>query len=424
MWLLWLVVLVNVIFSVLADHDAGLDAFHSALELFRVNREDGTIEFVEHEDLYNGPNSERPLNVVTFFGTTAAGKSATCRFLSCALGAPTAFPSSYGIERNATRGLWGSHIIVHPSGNHFVLLDIEGFDNLEQDKRVAEAVLKLLALLSEVTSTFVLVKVGGTAQTSDLERIASFVQDVRNTLLQRPATITEIVGAYDNFPALVMAHILETRLSAEEVKEEAWKVVERAEKFSPDVIKTINENYIEMSEMNDGRPSLHLTYMPLYKLPSGRHMQEMIDSSQTPGELRRSMEEWEDLNQPQNRPERMAGITYLQDMDALRDLLLHISVPRRDGQSRPITAASFRQLLQIGIREMNQVGPLSSVRFWKKIEIDACTRELETKVDMLVAKISSHVFESDDAFSSAFQMAEDELLEFFQWYAVQAWRSC
>ena len=106
--------------------------------MFRVTRETGQIEFIDN-DLYEGPASKLPLHVVALFGTTSGGKSTTCRFLSCSMGVPTDFPSStIGPQHEPTRGLWGSPV-VDSDGKRFIILDIEGFDNSEQDQKVAEA---------------------------------------------------------------------------------------------------------------------------------------------------------------------------------------------------------------------------------------------------------------------------------------------
>ena len=57
-----------------------------------------------------------------------------------------------------------------------------------------QAVLKLLALLSEVTSVFVQVRRTPTIQASDLEYIATFVSQVRTTLLKRPGPSLAATG--------------------------------------------------------------------------------------------------------------------------------------------------------------------------------------------------------------------------------------
>ena len=109
-----------------------------AIEMFRVHRESGQIEFIDNH-LYEGPASNLPLNVVALFGITSGGKSTASRFLSCSMGVPTDFPSStIGPQHEPTRGLWGSPVVA-ADGKRFILLDIEGFDNSEQDQRVAEA---------------------------------------------------------------------------------------------------------------------------------------------------------------------------------------------------------------------------------------------------------------------------------------------
>ena len=92
--------------------------------------------------------------MVVAVGRTAGGKASTCTLLSAAFGAPARFPSSHGYGRTPTRGLWGSELFDY-GGRRYLLLDIEGWSAMEQSAPVAEGLLKLLAVLSEVTSLFV-----------------------------------------------------------------------------------------------------------------------------------------------------------------------------------------------------------------------------------------------------------------------------
>ncbi|CAJ1424429.1 unnamed protein product [Effrenium voratum] len=387
------------------------DTWNQAVEMFRVRRADGQIEFVDHEDFYNGPSAAKPLHVVAVFGTTSGGKSTACRFLSCSMQMPTQFPSStIGPDHEPTRGLWGSRM-VDMDGAEVVVLDIEGFDNSEQDQKVSEAVLKLLALLSEVTSVFVQVRRTPTIQASDLEYIATFVSQVRTTLLKRSFTANGEAGPTDNFPALLIAHVLPLRMEASVVAEKSFEMTKQALTAQPAVIKTINENYVELFRRED--VGVHFDYLPLYQLPMYRKLQNMIDTSTTPGELRRNVQGLIDMNEDEASPLHKAGQVYLDDIDALRDKILAMSRVRTDGQDRTVTPKTFRQLLKWGVHEMNKVGPLSNVHLWEKIAIDACTKQLQETITKLELSLKHEADEGDDLFA-ALDAAERNLESFFQ----------
>lgn len=373
------------------------EMFQKALQLFRFDNSTGHIEFVDHPYLYDGAASNMPLEVIAVFGTTSSGKSTACRFLSCSLKDPTDFPSSeIGADHVPTRGLWASHLVDTEGGRNIVLLDIEGTDNSEQDMHIEQALVKLLALLSEVTSVFVQLRRSATIQSSDLKAIASFVSRVRSTLLQRPESFSGTnAGPGDNFPALLIAHVLRKDVGD---PLQAYKITKQALDAQRDVIGTIHENYIQLGQ-HEG-VDLHFDYLPIYELPQAETLQEYIDDTDNSTELLSKVGELVDYNVKPEKPLHFAGRKFLNDIDRLRDKILEVSRPRRDGENRNITPQTFRQILKRGVEEMNQVGPLSNMQFWEKIEVDSCTK-----------RIQEHVTKSEEQLKSAEQIGKDVLQE-------------
>ncbi|CAE7832397.1 fadB [Symbiodinium sp. KB8] len=379
--------------------------------MFRVTRATGQIEFIDN-GLYDGPSSKLPLQVVALFGTTSGGKSTTCRFLSCSMGVPTNFPSStIGPQHEPTRGLWGSPV-VDADGKHYIILDIEGFDNSEQDQKVAEAVLKLLALLSEVTSVFVQVRRTPTIQASDLEYIASFVSQVRSTLLKRPVATRGDAGPNDNFPALLIAHVMPVHLSHDEQEAKAVEITRQALASQPEVIKTVSENYIEL--VHKEGLGLHFDYLTIYELPMFEKLQRHMDTAETPDDLLEKVRNLVDFNKEESSPKYKAGQTFLDDIDLLRDKIWNVSRARIDGRGRAITPQTFRQLLKWGVEEMNKIGPLSNVYLWEKIAIDACTKQLQDKIDALEARLKAVMEGKSGGLAEAMSDATRELDDFFE----------
>lgn len=388
-----------------------LPAWNQAIEMFRVTRATGQIEFIDN-GLYDGPSSKLPLQVVALFGTTSGGKSTTCRFLSCSMGVPTNFPSStIGPQHEPTRGLWGSPV-VDADGKHYIILDIEGFDNSEQDQKVAEAVLKLLALLSEVTSVFVQVRRTPTIQASDLEYIASFVSQVRSTLLKRPVATRGDAGPNDNFPALLIAHVMPVHLSHDEQEAKAVEITRQALASQPEVIKTVSENYIEL--VHKEGLGLHFDYLTIYELPMFEKLQRHMDTAETPDDLLEKVRNLVDFNKEESSPKYKAGQTFLDDIDLLRDKIWNVSRARIDGRGRAITPQTFRQLLKWGVEEMNKIGPLSNVYLWEKIAIDACTKQLQDKIDALEARLKAVMEGKSGGLAEAMSDATRELDDFFE----------
>jgi len=392
-------------------HGRALPAWNQAIEMFRVTRATGQIEFIDN-GLYDGPSSKFPLQVVALFGTTSGGKSTTCRFLSCSMGVPTNFPSStIGPQHEPTRGLWGSPV-VDADGKHYIILDIEGFDNSEQDQKVAEAVLKLLALLSEVTSVFVQVRRTPTIQASDLEYIASFVSQVRSTLLKRPVATRGDAGPNDNFPALLIAHVMPVHLSHDEQEAKAVEITKQALAAQPEVIKTVSENYIEL--VHKEGLGLHFDYLTIYELPMYEKLQRHMDTAKTPDDLIEKVQNLVDFNKEESSPKYRAGQTFLDDIDLLRNKIWNVSRARIDGRGRAITPQTFRQLLKWGVEEMNKIGPLSNVYLWEKIAIDACTKQLQDKIDDLEARLKAVVERKSGGLVEAMADATRELDDFFE----------
>ncbi|CAE7508614.1 unnamed protein product [Symbiodinium pilosum] len=393
-----------------------MSAWNEAVEMFRVRRDDGQIEFIDNH-LYEGPVSKLPLHVVALFGITSGGKSTACRFLSCSMGVPTDFPSStIGPQHEPTRGLWGSPV-VDADGNRFIILDIEGFDNSEQDQKVAEAVLKLLALLSEVTSVFIQVRRTPTIQASDLEYIATFVSQVRSTLLQRPVAAKGDAGPADNFPALLIAHVMPLHLKRGEQEEKALEITKQALASQPEVIQTISENYVELSR-KEGQ-GLHFDYLTLYELPMFKRFQQLMDTAKTPADLQEQVRNLVDMNEEPSSPLYKAGAAFLDDVDFLRDKIHNVSQVRTDGRGHAITPESFRQLLKWGVQEMNKVGPLNNVYLWEKIAIDACTKQLQDKIDELGAKVKEVAASQSGGLVEAISAATEELEDLFNGLNLQ-----
>eukprot|EP00930_Biecheleria_cincta_P055513 TRINITY_DN41830_c0_g1_i1.p1 TRINITY_DN41830_c0_g1~~TRINITY_DN41830_c0_g1_i1.p1 ORF type:complete len:586 (+),score=93.58 TRINITY_DN41830_c0_g1_i1:29-1786(+) len=362
------------------------DMFQKALQLFRFDNNTGHIEFIDHSYLYDGEASNKPLEVIAVFGTTSSGKSTACRFLSCSLKDPTDFPSStIGANHVPTRGLWASHMVDIEGGRNIVLLDIEGTDNSEQDMHISQALTKLLALLSEVTSVFIQLRRTPTIQSSDLEDLASFVSRVRSTLLRRPDSFSgKDAGEHDNFPALLIAHVLSYDVYD---TSQAYKITKQALEKQSDVIGTIHENYIQLGR-HEG-VNLHFEYLPIYEVPGprARELQRYIDTIDNSTELLSKVGALADKNTEPDEPLHWAGRKFLEDIDRLRNKILAVSRPRLDGENRRITPRTFRQLLKRGVEEMNKVGPLSNVHFWEKIEIDSCTKHVQSQVTEIGEKL-------------------------------------
>jgi len=368
------------------------NVFETAKELFRINRETGMIEIIDHPELYSGEAAKKTVYVAAVFGTTAGGKSATCRFISCAMGRPTAFPSSHdsGDGREPTRGLWSTPFVELADGTRFLLIDMEGFDNSEQDVHVRSAVLKLLALLSEIASVFIQVRKTSTHQTSDMEAIAKIVDSVRTALLLKPPTkggVDSPVGPDENFPALLIAHIREGNIDADRAAEIRNDLTKQGHEKNYEDMKSINRNYIEIvpADPANGLPEgVHYDYLPIKMLPKGERLQNKIESMSDPKQLWDDVRNLEDKNEEQGSTDRHIGQAYITDILNVRDRILHLGRLRLDGRKRKITGEKMKQLLTVGVAEMNKRGPINSVKMWNQIAIDNCLTLIQQEVQRLV----------------------------------------
>ena len=274
-----------------------------------------------------------------------------------------------------------------------------------------QAVLKLLALLSEVTSVFVQVRRTPTIQASDLEYIASFVSQVRSTLLKRPVAARGDAGPTDNFPALVIAHVMRLHLRKGEQEAKALEITRQALDAQPEVIKTVSENYVELAR-KDGQ-GLHFDYLTLYELPMFKRFQKLTDATMTPGDLIDKVKSLVDMNEEPSSALYNAGQAFLDDIDFLRDKIRNVSRARLDGRGRSITPETFRQLLKWGVQEMNKVGPLSNVYLWEKIAIDACKKKLQDKIDDLQASLTA-IAARKSGLVEALSASTKQLEDFFE----------
>ena len=286
-----------------------------------------------------------------------------------------------------------------------------------QTDRPLQAVLKLLALLSEVTSVFIQVRRTPTIQASDLEYIATFVSQVRSTLLQRPVAAKGDAGPADNFPALLIAHVMPLHLKRGEQEEKALEITKQALASQPEVIQTISENYVELSR-KEGQ-GLHFDYLTLYELPMFKRFQQLMDTAKTPADLQEQVRNLVDMNEEPSSPLYKAGAAFLDDVDFLRDKIHNVSQVRTDGRGHAITPESFRQLLKWGVQEMNKVGPLNNVYLWEKIAIDACTKQLQDKIDELGAKVKEVAASQSGGLVEAISAATEELEDLFNGLNLQ-----
>ena len=240
---------------------------------------------------------------------------------------------------------------------------------------------------------------------------------MRSTLLQRPVAAKGDAGPTDNFPALLIAHVMPLHLKRGEQEEKALEITKQALASQPEVIQTISENYVELSR-KEGQ-GLHFDYLTLYELPMFERFQELMDAAKSPADLQEQVRNLVDMNRAPSSPLYKAGEAFLDDIDFLRDKIRNASQVRTDGRGHAITPQSFRQLLKWGVQEMNKVGPLSNIYLWEKIAIDACTKQLQDKIDELGAKVKEVAAGQSGGLVEAISAATKELEDFFNGLNLQ-----
>jgi len=161
-----------------------------------------------------------PLHVVVFFGSVKTGKSTVATMASCAFWSrdetqgtsgqeePALFPpqnltdvADGGEAKHHTWGLWVSPPFTH-NGRRFLLMDVEGLGNLPVDgvsgRKHNNGLSKLVTLLTEITSVFVLVLKTGEIEETDFSPLGTALTTTRRNLVKGSKSFSI------NAPALIL----------------------------------------------------------------------------------------------------------------------------------------------------------------------------------------------------------------------------
>jgi len=378
------------------------------------------------KDLITGPGQKgshsEPVYPLVMFGKYKSGKSTLATMISCKMAdSPVHFPShriQQGVEHcdKRTMGLW----VSPPFRSHdktFVLLDMEGLGDTCSSKIRRHALVKMIAMLTEVAAVFLQTTKKG-LDDKDLEIIGTALKDTREHLI----TASEI--SQSDVPSVRSrnhaALILVTPVSESEIKETSeekqWK--QARDKFKQlslvdkDFQRLLIENFdqaedqpVEVDGRSHGVPWA-FQYLPEMRAQvDGKKQHDLtydwVDHEPFQGgkgcEVLENMssEKWDGTIVPYYRTK----------IEELSGTIMARAVKREviwgNGRGRPLTGPDLWDFLNIGVQEMNSIGPLPDDEMWRLIMGGGCEQKCREVVDKILGQEAGVLLEVKEILEKA-----------------------
>eukprot|EP00419_Tripos_fusus_P053924 CAMPEP_0172810276 /NCGR_PEP_ID=MMETSP1075-20121228/8697_1 /TAXON_ID=2916 /ORGANISM="Ceratium fusus, Strain PA161109" /LENGTH=646 /DNA_ID=CAMNT_0013649559 /DNA_START=60 /DNA_END=1997 /DNA_ORIENTATION=+ len=379
-----------------------------AKQLLRINDEG---DLVLEEGLKNqitglgqkGSHSE-PVYPLVLFGKFKTGKSTLATMISCTMSkSPVHFPShqihSQGTENcdKRTMGLWVSPPFRF-NDKTFVMLDMEGLDDTCSSKIRRHALVKIIAMLTEVAAVF-LQTTKKPWDVRDQEIIGIALKDTREHLISASEVSTSDVPSVrsKNHAALIIVK----PVSEKEIKDSSEEKHQRKDaKDSFDHMGDVDRDFQRLLVQNfdqaedqsvevDGRSRgmpWAFQYLPEMRAQvdgKGQADKTYDWMDHKPFESGEGCEYLEKMSE-----EKWAGTIvplYGTKLEELSSKIVARAVKREvtwgNGRGSALTGPILWDVLEYGVQEMNNVGPLPDDEMWRLIMGGGCEKKCKGVVD-------------------------------------------
>lgn len=414
-------------------------SYESRFQIMTINAETGLIEVGRGDFWADIETVTEPIKLIMTFGESRKGKSVVASMLGCNMSADNAmqfptFRSDADSTRVETQGIWASKPFSIPGDDSakYMILDMASLNNQKvyqqqeggstlSSLRKEDELLKMLALMSEVVSTFVYTIVGE-ASTSEWNTLGTAIGETRRNMVLNsreddnggPQQDKEVDLKSHNKPALIFvrrqdvggikkalkadAFEVDTAALHTQAKEQmdsligdvangggTWTLLERGFKmitnglqgeipFVYSTLPDIDEQTDDNSDFRWGTRAYGHTVGEacdkFERMHSDRWKCQVSDPNKVPD--------------PDARPS--APSTYGLLTEYLTNLIVGEAPVRRvswKGQQYPtdLTGARMKEVLETGVAEMNTIGPLPRTELWRKIMEDRCKSEVVEYLD-------------------------------------------
>jgi len=419
--------------------------YEARWQILTVNAENGKLELGRGDFWTDIAKLEDPLKLIMTFGGSQKGKSVVASMLGCEMNPddPMQFPTYRGdkdadADRGETQGVWASKpfSIAGDETAKYMLLDMQSLEKLAEYqqrrdgptlnyRRKEDELLKILALMSEVVSTF-LYAVGDSATIADWNLLGTAMGETRRNLVlnskdgekdeegkevnRAAPQDTEVNLKSHNKPALIFVP-RQTDANAEAVMSDEFKVdtakLYAQAKSQKDILSADTQGTWLLIErgfklIKNGDNDIPFAISPV---------QDITESSADNGEFswgvlpaydssskgtacskyaRMASARWKCkvlIGTGQNQIQHPSNPTTYRLLIQYMTNLIKTEAPVRmlswKGQLDPVrlTGARMKAVLQNGIDEMNLIGPLPRVELWRKIMQDRCKTEVVEYLD-------------------------------------------
>lgn len=360
-----------------------------------------------------------PVHLIVLFGKMKTGKSTLATLLSCALSPNTpsnfrasAFSGRFG-EMEHTDGLW----VTKPftvDGKVYILADMQGLDDgltnigshsgeEHSAKQLFHALVKVLAMLSEVSAVFVQVAGAewGQSQAADLGHILKTTRENMITTISEEQRLALVETGGDavlmkstNHPALVIVRQNQIAAEAEEddetVQENGRRFFEGLRSVDANLPRLLSENFEGVGRnVTVGDRSLKCPWQ-FHRLPVMREVGSLEGRDTTYDWMsHKPFEHGEGCetlsNMTQDKWEGTMVPLYYHQLQELSQKVTRFAVSRQlaygEAIAQPLTGPSLWNFLEFGVEQMNLIGPLPESELWKHIMSGGCKSKGEQMVE-------------------------------------------
>lgn len=414
----------------------GILPYESQYQILTINADTGKIEMGRGDFWADIEAVTEPIKLIMTFGKSQKGKSVVASMLGCEMNKDNAlqFPTFKGDEngvRSETQGIWASKPFSIPGDDtaKYMILDMASISNAKGFQRVPDGatlsslrkedeLLKMLALMSEVVSTFVY-NIGAAADISDWDVLGVAMGETRRNMVANSRNYEagddndgaprdqEVNLKSHNLPALIFsqltANAADSLIKAETFEVDTAKLHLEAKK-SIDILTadrgdgggtlTLLERGFKL--IKNGAEDIPFAFSPLpvineQAVDNGDFnwaddtAYEYLKGAACDRYSRMESPRWQcKIAEGDSRVSNPSAYALM--MKYLTDLIKAEAPVRRvswKGQQYPtdLTGDRMKAVLETGIEEMNSIGPLPRTELWRKIMEDRCKSEVVEYLD-------------------------------------------